>query len=88
MFHDFRSPETTLPAARAPVPVGIFALGAVSRQPSSRWLLLAYDDEFSIQYFEKNLRPYWRSNGDDAAALLKKSAAEYHSLKQPLRTVR
>jgi hypothetical protein len=26
------------------------------------------------------LRPYWRRNGDDALALLRKSAAEYVSL--------
>jgi hypothetical protein len=54
----------------------------VSAQPVSRWLMLAYDDEYSIQYFKKNLRPYWRRNGDDAAALLKKSAAEYEALRQ------
>jgi hypothetical protein len=54
----------------------------VSAQPVSRWLMLAYDDEYSIQYFKKNLRPYWRRNGDDAAALLKKAAADYESLKQ------
>jgi hypothetical protein len=50
--------------------------------PVSRWLMLAYDDEFSIQYMKKNLRPYWRRNGDDAAALLKKAAADYESLKK------
>ena len=44
--------------------------------------MLAYDDEYSIQYFKKNLRPYWRRNGDDAAALLKKAAADYESLKK------
>ena len=44
--------------------------------------MLAYDDVYSIQYFKKNLRPYWRRNGDDAAALLKKAAAEYESLKK------
>jgi Domain of unknown function (DUF4965)/Domain of unknown function (DUF5127)/Domain of unknown function (DUF1793)/Domain of unknown function (DUF4964) len=54
----------------------------VGSKPVSRWFMLAYDDEFSIQYFKKNLRPYWRRNGDDAAALLKKSAAEYESLKK------
>jgi len=47
---------------------------------TSRWLMLAYDDEYSIQYMKKNLRPYWRRNGDDASVLLKKSAAEYESL--------
>ena len=52
----------------------------VGSKPVSRWFMLAYDDEYSIQYMKKNLRPYWRRNGDDAAALLKKSAAEYESL--------
>jgi hypothetical protein len=56
--------------------------GKVSSKPVSHWLVLAYDDEYSIQYFKHNLRPYWRRNGDDAAALLKKSAAEYESLKK------
>ena len=59
-----------------------YAPFAVTAQPVTRWLMLAYDDEFSIQYFKKNLRPYWRRNGDDATALLKKSAAEYAALKQ------
>ena len=57
-------------------------LGEVGPRPISRWIVLAYDDLYSIQYFKKNLRPYWRRNGDDAAALLKKSVAEYESLKR------
>ncbi len=52
----------------------------VGTKSVSRWLMLAYDDEYSIQYMKKNLRPYWRRNGDDAPALLKKSAAEYEAL--------
>lgn len=52
----------------------------VGNKPVSRWIMLAYDDEYSIQYMKKNLRPYWRRNGDDAVTLLKKSAAEYESL--------
>ncbi len=46
----------------------------------SRWLMLAYDDEFSIKYFGQKLRPYWRRSGDDAAVLLRKAAADYPSL--------
>jgi Domain of unknown function (DUF4965)/Domain of unknown function (DUF1793)/Domain of unknown function (DUF5127)/Domain of unknown function (DUF4964) len=57
-----------------------YAAFKVSGRPVERMLMLAYDDEFSIQYFGKNLRPFWRRNGDDATALLKKSAAEYASL--------
>ncbi len=59
-----------------------FRLDGVGAKPVSRWLMLAYDDEFSIQYMKKNLRPYWRRNGNDAAALLRKAAADYESLKK------
>ena len=56
-------------------------LGNLSSKPTSGHLILAYDDEFSIQYFKQNLRPYWRRNGDDAAALLKKANSQFESLK-------
>ena len=52
----------------------------VGSKPVSRMLLLAYDDEYSIQYMKKNLRPYWRRNGWEAADLLKASVKEYASL--------
>ncbi|AIE86755.1 glutaminase family protein [Fimbriimonas ginsengisoli] len=58
-----------------------FDLGAVSAAPKSRWVVLAYDDLYSIQYFHQNLRPFWRRNGMDAAKLLTTSAKEYGSLK-------
>ena len=64
------------------IPNVYWHFGAVGAKPVSRWLMLAYDDEFSIKYFRQNLRPYWRRNGDDAAALLKKAAADYESLKK------
>ncbi len=76
----------------APIPAGqvapavaaalLFDIGKLGSKPVSRWLMLAYDDEYSLQYFKQNLRPYWRRNGDDAAALLRKSAGEYTSLQR------
>src|SRR6266404_3366193 len=51
-------------------------------QPISRWLMLAYDDLYSIQYMQKNLRPYWRRNGWEAADLLKAAVEDYASLKK------
>jgi hypothetical protein len=79
----FTSPELPLPnPAEGPVLAMTFDYGRIGNQPVSRWLMLAYDDEFSIQYMKKNLRPYWRRNGDDAAVLLKRAAAEYESLKK------
>ena len=57
-------------------------VGKVGKTPTSRWLMLAYDDRYSIQYMRKNLRPYWRRNGWEAADLLKAAAKDYESLKQ------
>jgi hypothetical protein len=78
----FTGPATTTDRSRAETSDVYlrFETVEVSSQPVFRWLMLAYDDEFSIKYFRKNLRPYWRRNGDDAAALLKKAAADYESL--------
>src|SRR5207247_6536252 len=58
-----------------------FVLTNVTAQPVSRWLMLAYDDLYSIQYMRKNLRPYWRRNGWEAADLLKAAARDYEALK-------
>jgi len=60
----------------------VFQLGSVGSKPVSRWLMLAYDDLYSIQYMQKNLRPYWRRNGWEAADLLKAAAGDYESLKK------
>ncbi len=60
----------------------LFDLGKVGAKPVSRWLMLAYDDLYSIQYFRQNLRPYWRRHGAEAADLLKTSAREYLALKK------
>jgi hypothetical protein len=57
-----------------------FAFGSVAERPVTRWLMVAYDDLHSIQYMRKNLRPYWRRNGWEAADLLKAAAAEYPKL--------
>jgi hypothetical protein len=51
-------------------------------QSSRQWLMVAYDDLYSIQYNHQNLRPYWRKGGWEAADLLKASAAEYAALQE------
>ena len=55
-------------------------LGQVGRDPVSRHVLLAYDDEFSIEYLERRLRPYWRRNGAGAEDLLRDAERDYASL--------
>ncbi|HEX5269413.1 MAG TPA: DUF4965 domain-containing protein [Gemmataceae bacterium] len=74
-------------AEEAAVLAMTFDLGQVGDKPVSRWLIYAYDDLYSIQYFRKNLRPYWRKGGWEAADLLKASAAEYADLERRCRAL-
>jgi hypothetical protein len=57
-------------------------LGSVRTKAVSCWLMLAYDDLYSIQYMKKNLRPYWRRNGWEASDLLKAAARDYTALQK------
>jgi hypothetical protein len=54
----------------------------VGDQPLSQWVMLAYDDLHSIQYMRKNLRPYWRRSGWEAADLLKAAARDYPAIRK------
>ena len=65
-----------------PAAVVTISLEIGAHEAASRWLMLAYDDIYSIQYMRKNLRPYWRRNGWEAADLLKAAAKDYSSLQQ------
>jgi hypothetical protein len=56
--------------------------GKVGSQTVSRWLMLAYDDIYAIEYMHKKLRPYWRRTGWEAADLLKAAAKDFPSLQQ------
>ena len=73
--------ESSKPAKDAPVLSVTFKLDKVAAQPISRWLILAYDDVYSAQFFYKNLKAYWKKDGAEIADLLKKSAAEYDDLR-------
>ncbi len=55
-------------------------LGRVGSKPVSRWLMLAYDDLYSIQYMGENLPPWWRRDGLDAQGLLQSAAEAYDDL--------
>jgi hypothetical protein len=63
-----------------PVCAAAFDCGEVSSQSVEKWLMLAYDDLYSIQYMGKNLRPWWRRDGAGPADLLRMAAAEYSEL--------
>ncbi len=69
-------------AAKDETPVLAFVLdlGKVGERLVSRHLMLAYDDLYSITYFRRNLRPYWRRDGAGIAELLRRAEADYESL--------
>lgn len=52
--------------------------GAVGNTAVQQYVMLAYDDLESVQYFGKNLKAYWNSDGRRTfASLLQQSAKEY-----------
>ena len=64
----------------APVAALAFDVGAVGSKPVARTMMLAYDDEYSINWMGRRLRPYWRRNGMDAMGLLNVAAKDYENL--------
>lgn len=46
-----------------------------SKMPSAT-AIVAYDDEYSMQYFDRPLRPYWRRNGMDGAAMIAAASSQ------------
>jgi hypothetical protein len=66
---------------RWPAAALTFDVGKVGGKGTSRYLILAYDDLYSIEYLGERLRPYWRRKGAEAADLLRDAAREYESLK-------
>lgn len=56
-------------------------LGNVGKEEVCDYLMLAYDDIYSLKLFGKNLRPYWNRNGDRTIyGELRKAADDYSSL--------
>jgi hypothetical protein len=70
------------PAAGAPVIAAVIPLGNVGmlNNRGTCHILLAYDDERSVRYFDEDLQPYWRRYGMDAALLLDNAEADLPEL--------
>jgi hypothetical protein len=64
----------------APVLAFTIDLGKVAAQPVSRYLMIAYDDLYSIEFFERRERAWWRRNGADAADLLRMGRRDHDTL--------
>ncbi|MDW8290393.1 MAG: DUF4965 domain-containing protein [Armatimonadota bacterium] len=57
-------------------------LGKVGAQPVERHAMLAYDDLYSIEYFHRRLRPYWRRAGMEVDQLLQRAAEDLPRLRK------
>ena len=52
----------------------------VGARPVSRYLMLAYDDEFSIEYFQRKERAWWRRNGARITDLVRAARKDHDTL--------
>ncbi|MGQ9540611.1 MAG: glutaminase domain-containing protein [Armatimonadota bacterium] len=57
-------------------------LGKVNETPVTRHVLVAYDDLFSIEYFHRKLRPYWRRAGAEVDDILLTAERNLSQLQQ------
>jgi len=71
-----------LPARRTQPTVLAFSidLGSLNTNPVSRTLMLAYDDQYSIEYFQRREQPWWRRNGAEVTDLLRSARKDHDSL--------
>jgi hypothetical protein len=70
------------PRTRAAHLAVAFQVQASPAVPVDRHVLLAYDDGYSIEYLGRKLHPYWRRDGQTAAAMLAVSEAQYPHLEE------
>ena len=57
-----------------------FDLGKVGATAVSRYLVLAYDERFPVQYLDRWLLPYWHRHSATVAEMLEKSIRDYGML--------
>jgi hypothetical protein len=76
--------EPTMPrAVKDGMPAAAFVLdmGKVGAEAVVRHVMLAYDDEFAINYAGRRLRGFWRKDGVTAGDLLRSAARDYSALR-------
>ena len=75
--------DTRMPRAANddwPVTACVLSFGDVGAKVTERYLMLAYDDQYSIEYLGKKLRPYWHRNSTDMERLLHTAATQRTNL--------
>ena len=57
-------------------------MGKVSATPVERHVLLAYTEEYNIEYLGRKLRPYWQRNNMTVQQMLVEAESQYASLER------
>ncbi len=60
----------------------VLPLGKLSATPVSRHVLLAYTEDYAIEYLGRRLRPYWQRNGQTVQDMLTAAENDFPSLEQ------
>ena len=55
-------------------------MGKISSKEKEQLILIGYDDLYSIQYFGKNLKPWWKLNGSTIEQQLSLAAKDYAAI--------
>ncbi len=74
------SDEFGEPRRAGPVLAYAIAMGKIAAAPRTRYLMLAYDDLYAIEYFQRRERAWWRRNGAEAADMLRSARRDHDSL--------
>lgn len=65
---------------RWPVSAYVFNLGQVGPQVVQRYILVAYDEIYSIDFFRRELTAYWKKDGATIADMITQRVSEYGKL--------
>jgi Domain of unknown function (DUF4965)/Domain of unknown function (DUF5127)/Domain of unknown function (DUF1793) len=79
---DGRLPDSDELLDHAAVLAFVFDLGTIDSRPAHRYLMIGYDDIYSIEYLDRRERAWWRRNGANAAELLRMGRRDHDNLLQ------
>ncbi|MBB1286004.1 DUF4965 domain-containing protein [Flavisolibacter sp. BT320] len=58
----------------------VLDLGSLGKSAVERFVMLGYDDLYSVQYFGQNLKPWWKEGGSTIETELKAAADNYRQI--------
>ncbi len=71
-----------MPRANAAHLAVAFPLGNLSAAPVTRQVMLAYTEDYEVEYLGRKLRPYWQRNGETIPQMLADAEAAYPDLER------